>query len=97
MSLVASGQRGVSEVTAWRMASVLGVYTNELFAPDPAESRPSVRASAVQRQDRPARLRNGVTTPARTASGAAPVPSPHGRPRRCPTTPNRPPFVSTPA
>lgn len=42
ISLLASGQRGVRPETGWRIASVLGVYTDELFAPYP----PSLRRAA---------------------------------------------------
>ncbi|WP_367141190.1 MULTISPECIES: helix-turn-helix domain-containing protein [Streptomyces] len=53
ISLMVSGQRGVRPVTAWRVASVLGVYASELFAPDLAESTPSARLSSRRIRRRP--------------------------------------------
>ncbi|WP_078870987.1 helix-turn-helix domain-containing protein [Streptomyces caatingaensis] len=40
ISLVAHGRRGVRPETAWRIASALGVFTEELFVASGQESPP---------------------------------------------------------
>ncbi|MBH1937183.1 helix-turn-helix transcriptional regulator [Streptomyces sp. AV19] len=40
ISLVAHGRRGVRPETAWRIASALGVFTEELFVASPQEPPP---------------------------------------------------------
>ncbi|MGW1075933.1 helix-turn-helix domain-containing protein [Streptomyces sp. NPDC002537] len=97
ISLMASGQRGVKPVTAWRVASVLGVYTSELFVPDTEENglpMPCGEDSAHPGQR--SKLNSRHVTPAGRRPGTALVPTPARRSRRCPSVPTRRPLVSTP-
>ncbi|MCC2280934.1 helix-turn-helix domain-containing protein [Streptomyces sp. ET3-23] len=95
ISLMASGQRGVKPVTAWRVASVLGVYTNELFVADTGKSelaagedplRPGQRGKSSSRE----------ATPTGRRPGTAHVPTPARRSRPCQSAPIRLHPVSTP-
>ncbi|WP_327591656.1 helix-turn-helix transcriptional regulator [Streptomyces chartreusis] len=41
VSLLVQGQRGARPETAWRIAAVMGVYTEELFTSDPPSAEDS--------------------------------------------------------
>ncbi|MEU5185469.1 helix-turn-helix transcriptional regulator [Streptomyces longwoodensis] len=97
ISLMASGQRGVKPVTAWRVASVLGVYTSELFVPDTGENGlPMPTGEDPPHPGQRNRLYSRHLTPAGRRPGTALVPTPARRSRRCPSVPTRLTPVSTP-
>ncbi|MEW2581047.1 helix-turn-helix domain-containing protein [Streptomyces syringium] len=102
ISLVVSGQRGCSPVTAWRIASALGVYAGELFVRDRGAAAPTEaqKPAPAHGAPQPPSHRSGVRpdcapTGARLAD--SPACSLTRRSKSCPSLPSRHHRVWTPA
>ncbi|MCC2280834.1 helix-turn-helix domain-containing protein [Streptomyces sp. ET3-23] len=96
ISLMASGQRGVKPVTAWRVASVLGVYTSELFESDARESEPPMPRGEDSLPPDRRELGSRRATPAVRRPGTGLVSTPAGRSNHCPSVPTHLLCASTP-